>query len=71
MFKDILGKISDQNVNVESAKCRRSPEDRSVFIEIGVEVHHLEELERILQAIKRLPDVVMVKRSHYRLNKTD
>jgi RelA/SpoT family (p)ppGpp synthetase len=71
VFKDILGKISDQNVNVESAKCRRSPEDRSVFIEIGVEVHHLEELERILQAIKRLPDVVMVKRSHYRLNKTD
>jgi (p)ppGpp synthase/HD superfamily hydrolase len=71
VFKDILGKISDQNVNVESAKCRRSPEDRSVFIEIGVEVHHLEELERILQAIKRLPEVVMVKRSHYRLNKTD
>jgi (p)ppGpp synthase/HD superfamily hydrolase len=71
VLKEILSKISDENVNVESAKCRRSAEDRSVFIEIGVEVRHLEELERILQAIRRLPDVVMVKRSHYRLNKAD
>ena len=58
-------------MNVDSAKCHRSAEDRSVFIEIGVEVRHLEELERILVAIRKLPDVVMVKRSHYRLNKTD
>lgn len=71
VLKEILSKIADENVNVESAKCRRSAEDRSVFIEIGVEVRHLEELERILQAIRKLPDVVMVKRSHYRLNKAE
>ncbi|MCX5920123.1 MAG: bifunctional (p)ppGpp synthetase/guanosine-3',5'-bis(diphosphate) 3'-pyrophosphohydrolase [Candidatus Melainabacteria bacterium] len=71
VLKEILSKIADENVNVDSAKCHRSAEDRSVFIEIGVEVRHLEELERILVAIRKLPDVVMVKRSHYRLNKTD
>jgi (p)ppGpp synthase/HD superfamily hydrolase len=40
-----------------------------VYIELGLEVKNLEELEKLIRNIKQLPDVIAVKRSRYRMNK--
>ena len=69
VLKDILIEVAEQNVNVANAKCQRDAVDHSVMVEIGVEVRHLEELDRLMERIKQLPDVLLVKRSNYRLNK--
>jgi (p)ppGpp synthase/HD superfamily hydrolase len=69
VFKDVLAKVSDMQVNIFSAKCKRLTGEKSVYIELGLEVKNLEELEKLIRNIKQLPDVIAVKRSRYRMNK--
>jgi RelA/SpoT family (p)ppGpp synthetase len=69
VFKDVLAKVSDMQVNIFSANCKRLTGEKSVYIELGLEVKNLEELEKLIRNIKQLPDVIAVKRSRYRMNK--
>ena len=69
VFKDILSKVSDMKVNIFSANCKRHAGEKSVLIELGLEVRNRDELEKLITNIKLLPDVIAVKRSRYRMNK--
>ncbi|XVJ51951.1 MAG: bifunctional (p)ppGpp synthetase/guanosine-3',5'-bis(diphosphate) 3'-pyrophosphohydrolase [Vampirovibrio sp.] len=69
VFKDVLAQVSNMQVNIFSANCRRLAGEKSVYIELGLEVNNLEELEKLIRNIKQLPDVIAVKRSRYRVNK--
>lgn len=65
VFKDILTQIADSHTNVSNAKVRLLP-DQTASIELSIDVHDVAHLERVLQAIRRVEDVISVKRQQSR-----
>jgi len=70
VFQEVLAKISAKNINIFSASSRRlAVGEKCSYIELGIEVQNLDELEKLITLIRQLPDVIAVKRSRYRMNK--
>jgi (p)ppGpp synthase/HD superfamily hydrolase len=61
VFKDILTRIADSNTNLSDAKVKVMP-DNSAMIEVTVDIQNLEHLERLKRDIKRVSDVISVRR---------
>jgi (p)ppGpp synthase/HD superfamily hydrolase len=61
VFKDILTQIADSNTNLSNAKVKVQP-DQIAVIEVTVDIENLPHLEKIRNAIERVPDVISVKR---------
>ncbi len=61
VFKDVLGKISDNKTNITDAKIKRKNKNFAT-IEIGLEIFDIDQLNRIVQAINSISDVISVKR---------
>jgi RelA/SpoT family (p)ppGpp synthetase len=70
VFKDILTQIADSHTNVSNAKVRLLP-DQTAFIELSVDVHDLDHLERVKNAVRRVQDVISVKRQQTRNQKSN
>ncbi|MBK8190016.1 MAG: bifunctional (p)ppGpp synthetase/guanosine-3',5'-bis(diphosphate) 3'-pyrophosphohydrolase [Vampirovibrionales bacterium] len=69
MLKDILGKIADTRTNVSNVRVRVLPND-TALVELTMEVANLPHLETVMNAIRRLPDVMAVKRQQFRVGKS-
>jgi len=61
VFKDILGKIVDNNTNVSYASVKTKTHETAV-IEIGLEITDIEHLNKVLNSIMNISDVISVKR---------
>jgi (p)ppGpp synthase/HD superfamily hydrolase len=68
VLKDMLLRVAERNINVTTVRCTRHDDGNVCDIELGLEIHNLDELERVMTDIRALPDLVALKRSHYRLN---
>ncbi len=61
VFKDVLGKISDNKTNITEAKIKRKNKNFAV-VEVGLEIYDIEQLNKIIAAINSVSDVISVKR---------
>ncbi len=61
VFKDVLGKISDNKTNITHATIKTRGKDFAI-IEIGLEIRDIEHLNKIMKGILNISDVVSVKR---------
>ena len=61
IFKDILGKIADSRTNITQATIKRKDKNFST-IEVGLEITNIEHLNRLINSINTVSDVVSVKR---------
>ncbi|MBY0402357.1 MAG: TGS domain-containing protein, partial [Cyanobacteria bacterium] len=68
VFKDILIRISDTNTNLADAKVKALA-DNTAIIEVTVDIHNLDHLERLKNEIQKVSDVLSVRRFQTRLNK--
>jgi GTP diphosphokinase / guanosine-3',5'-bis(diphosphate) 3'-diphosphatase len=68
VLKDILGKIADTRTNLSNTKVRMH-EDNTAIIEVTIDVENVDHLERVQQAIRKVPDVISVKRHQFRVAK--
>ncbi|MFM7389030.1 MAG: RelA/SpoT family protein [Vampirovibrionales bacterium] len=68
VLKDMLLRIAERNINVTAVKTTRQDDGNISDVELGLEIKNLEELERLLTDLRQLPEMVALKRSHYRLN---
>lgn len=68
MLKDVLGKIADTRTNVSNVRVRVLPND-TALVELTMEVANLPHLETVINAIRRLPDVMAVKRQQFRVGR--
>jgi guanosine-3',5'-bis(diphosphate) 3'-pyrophosphohydrolase len=66
VLKDILTEVADTKTNLSDAKIKRFDPDHTAVIEISIDVFDLTHLERVISVIKRLPDVLTVKRHQFR-----
>jgi GTP diphosphokinase / guanosine-3',5'-bis(diphosphate) 3'-diphosphatase len=65
VLKDILIQIADNNTNVTSARVKTLP-NQTAIIEVSVDILDLGSLESLKEVIRRVPDVVSVKRQLFR-----
>lgn len=70
VMKDILGNIADTHTNVSNIRVKVNP-DHTAFIELTVDVSNAHHVDRVKNAIKRIPDVLGVKRQQFRTGKGD
>jgi GTP diphosphokinase / guanosine-3',5'-bis(diphosphate) 3'-diphosphatase len=68
VFKDILIRISDTNTNLADAKVKALA-DNTAIIEVTVDIHNLDHLDRLKTEIQKVSDVLSVRRFQTRLNK--
>lgn len=68
LLKDILAQVCDAGLNVSNAKSNSRHADRGVTIELTLDVMNLDQLEQVMEQIRRVPDVIAVRRQTYRLN---
>jgi GTP pyrophosphokinase len=61
VFKDILSRLSDQNINVRSASVRTSF-GKPAIISLSIEVRDREQFEHCVSKIKLMSDVLNVRR---------
>ena len=61
VFQAVLGKVSDNKTNITDAKIKRKNKN-FVIIEVGLEINDINQLNRIIQEISSVSDVVSVKR---------
>lgn len=61
VFKDVLGKISDNKTNITEAKVKRKTKNIAT-IEVGLEIFDIDQLNRIISSINTVSDVITVKR---------
>lgn len=59
VFKDVLGKISDNNINITEAKIKRKNKNLSA-IELEVEIFDINQLNKVITAINSVSDVISV-----------
>lgn len=63
VLKDVLAKISDIKTNLVHASVRKRNKNEAI-IEVGVEITDIDNLNRVMQNIRSLSDVICVKRQH-------
>jgi len=61
VFKDVLGKVSDNKINITDAKIKRKNKN-FVIIEVGLEINDINQLNQIIKEISSVSDVITVKR---------
>lgn len=61
ILKDILARISDQNIHVANVNVKRNP-DKTALIPLTVDVTDYEQLKNIMDKIKNMSDVLSVHR---------
>jgi GTP diphosphokinase / guanosine-3',5'-bis(diphosphate) 3'-diphosphatase len=61
ILKDILSRLTDQNVNVRNAQVRTFP-DQTAIIDLGIDVCDHGQLEKVFVQVRKLPDVLNLKR---------
>ena len=60
MLKDIIGVVSDNNTNINSANVKSK--GKVGIIELGIELDNIDTLRRVMTALQAMPDVLSVKR---------
>lgn len=60
LLKDIIGVVSDNNTNINSAIVKSK--GKVGIIELGIELDNIETLRKVMTAIQSMPDVFSVKR---------
>jgi RelA/SpoT family (p)ppGpp synthetase len=60
LLKDIIGVVSDNNTNINSANVKSK--GKVGIIELGIELDNIETLRKVMTAIQSMPDVFSVKR---------
>jgi GTP diphosphokinase / guanosine-3',5'-bis(diphosphate) 3'-diphosphatase len=65
IFKDVLARIADTNTNVTSARSKMLPNNTAI-IEVGVDIHDLDHLEKVRRTIAKISDVISVTRTQVR-----
>ena len=60
MLKDVIGVISDNNTNINSANVKSK--GKVGIIEVGIELDNIDTLRKVMNAIQAMPDVLSVKR---------
>jgi GTP pyrophosphokinase len=63
LLNDLTNIISDENINITALESRSTGSKHPVIIELTVEIANLEQLQRIMSAMNRVPDVREVTRS--------
>jgi len=61
VLKDILSRLTDNNINVRNAQVR-TYEGRPAVIDLGIDIRDHEQLERIFTQIKKMSDVLNLRR---------
>ncbi len=61
VFRDVLGKISDNKTNITDAKIKRKNKNLAT-IEIGLEIFDIDQLSRVISSINSISDVISIKR---------
>ncbi|MGD1875350.1 MAG: RelA/SpoT family protein [Mastigocoleus sp.] len=61
VFKDILSRLSDKGINVGYAKVRTS-KNQPALIDLGIEVSDRFQLEQIFSQIKKMSDILTIRR---------
>lgn len=64
VLKEIISKISDQKTNIAFASSKPLNKN-SAIIEVGIEIKNIEHLNKIINSIQSMKDVIMVKRYHH------
>jgi GTP diphosphokinase / guanosine-3',5'-bis(diphosphate) 3'-diphosphatase len=65
VLRDVLIQIADNQTNVTSARVKTLP-NQTALIEVGVDIMDLNSLESLKDVIRRVPDVISVKRQLFR-----
>ena len=60
LLKDIIGVVSDNNTNINSANVKSK--GKVGIIELGIELDNIDTLRKVMTAIQAMPDVFSVKR---------
>ena len=61
VLKDILSRLSDYNINVRSAQVKTIP-GQTAIINLGIDIIDHEQLERIFTQIRKMSDVLNLRR---------
>ncbi len=70
VMKDILGRIADTHTNVSNVRVKMGG-DGTANIELTVDVVNAHHVERVKSAIRRISDVVGVKRQQFRVGRNE
>ena len=63
VLKDVLSRLSDHKIHVRSAQVKTDPHhQRPALIDLEIEISHQQQLERILCHIRKLSDVLTLRR---------
>lgn len=65
VLKDLLAKIAETHTNVANIRVKLQ-EDNTADIELTVDVSNAQHVDRVKQALQKLPDVIGVKRQQFR-----
>ena len=60
LLKDIIGVVSDNNTNINSANVKSK--GKVGIIELGIELDNIYTLRKVMTALQSMPDVFSVKR---------
>jgi len=63
VFQQILSKVTDNKTNMSYAN-GFSRHGKKGIIELGLEVKNIDDLNKIMNAIQSIPEVISVKRTH-------
>ncbi|MBD2021128.1 bifunctional (p)ppGpp synthetase/guanosine-3',5'-bis(diphosphate) 3'-pyrophosphohydrolase, partial [Leptolyngbya sp. FACHB-36] len=61
VLKDILSRLTDNNINVRNAQVKTYP-DQTALIDLGIDIRDHDQLERTFAQIKKLSDVLNLRR---------
>lgn len=61
VLKDILSRLTDNNINVRNAQVR-TYEGRPAVIDLGIDIRDHDQLERIFTQIKKMSDILNLRR---------
>ncbi|MGQ9870083.1 RelA/SpoT family protein [Leptodesmis sp.] len=61
VLKDILSRLTDNNINIRNAQVRTFP-DQTAVIDLGIDIRDHAQLERTFTQIKKLSDVLNLRR---------
>ncbi|OLP19995.1 (p)ppGpp synthetase [Leptolyngbya sp. 'hensonii'] len=61
ILKDVLSRLSDSSINVRHAQVKTYP-DQTAVIGLGIDIQNHDQLERILAQIRKLSDVLNLRR---------
>jgi GTP pyrophosphokinase len=61
VLKDILSRLTDNNINVRNAQVKTYP-DQTAIIDLGIDIRNHEQLERTFTQIRKLSDVLNLRR---------